>query len=260
MKRGVQGRWAAPGAWRVAALAVMLMLASPAQAVECTPHVFEDKRYTVCEVAVAREPLQLFLRDDEGQPFLHFDVLERWLGARGQRLRWAMNAGMYHPDMAPVGWLVTNAQGKVETVAPLNREGGRGNFFLLPNGVFLLSTRGAAVLSTEEAARWAQPVTLATQSGPLLVHHGQLHPALLPASNSRFVRNGVGVSASGSAWFTISDEPVNFHEFARFFRDHLQCADALYFDGNVSSLYDPALPRHDRHAVMGPILAVVERP
>lgn len=236
------------------------MIGGPAQAVECRAHVFEDKRYTVCEVAVAREPLQLVLHDDEGQPFVHFEVLERWLHARGQRLRWAMNAGMYHPDLSPVGWLVTNIHGKVETVAPLHREGGRGNFFLLPNGVFLLSPQGAAVLSTDEAAHWTQPVRLATQSGPLLVHQGRLHPALLPASTSRLVRNGVGVTDRGAVFFAISDDPVNFHEFARLFRDHLQCPNALYFDGNVSSLYDPALPRHDRHAVMGPIIALVERP
>jgi uncharacterized protein YigE (DUF2233 family) len=211
-------------------------------------------------VQPAREALQLFWRDDEGQPFLHFDALERWLEARGRRLRWAMNAGMYHADMAPVGWLVSNARDAVETLAPLNRDGGRGNFFLLPNGVFLLSPSGAAVLSTEEAAQWRQPVMLATQSGPLLVHRGQLHPALLPSSTSRLVRNGVGVAPDGTAWFAISDDPVNFHEFARLFRDQLHCPDALYFDGNVSSLYAPHLNRHDRHAVMGPILALVDQP
>ncbi len=248
---------ALPGA--ILALA-LLAAALPARAMRCAAQVFEDKHFTVCEWDRPRaEPLEVYLRDEQGRTFQSFEALAQWLGARGQRLRWAMNGGMYHPDMSPVGWLVSGALGRVETVAPLNTDAGTGNFFLLPNGVFLLSKTRAFVLSTAEARAWTQPVVLATQSGPLLVHHGELHPALLPASTSRLVRNGVGVTAGGTVRFAISDEPVNFHEFARLFRDALQCPDALYLDGNISSLYAPQLQRHDKHAVLGPILAVVER-
>lgn len=245
---------------------VLLVLAAlcaglPIQAMPCAPQVFEDKRFTVCEWrrGPRSEPLEIYLQDERGQAFASFDALSQWLAARGQRLRWAMNAGMYHRDMSPVGWLVSGAHGRVETLAPLNNDAGPGNFFLLPNGVFVLSKGGtAAVLPTADAPGWREPVVLATQSGPLLVHRGQLHPALLPASTSRLIRNGVGVTAGGDVRFVISDEPVNFHEFARLFRDGLKCPDALYLDGNISSLYAPQLRRHDKHAAMGPILAVVE--
>jgi len=37
--------------------------------------------------------------------------------------------------------------------------------------------------------------------------------------------------------FVISEQPINFSEYAAFFRDELQCQDALYLDGVVSSLY-----------------------
>lgn len=232
--------------------------ASPAHAVRCQAQVFESKRYTVCELNLRHEALSLYLRDEQAQTFRHFDNLAQWLARRRLRLTWALNAGMYHPDMTPVGWFVSNAMGPVETVTPLNTEPGRGNFFLQPNGVFMISQQRAWVMSTSEAQAWPNKVSLATQSGPLLVRRGQLHPALTPNSPSRLIRNGVGVSAPDRVWFAISDEPVNFHEFAKLFRDALRCPDALYLDGNVSSLYAPPLRRHDKHAVLGPILAVTE--
>jgi uncharacterized protein YigE (DUF2233 family) len=55
----------------------------------------------------------------------------------------------------------------------------------------------------------------------------------------------------------ISDAPVNFHRFARFFRDGLGVANALYFDGNISRLYAPELGRHDVGFPLGPIVGLV---
>jgi uncharacterized protein YigE (DUF2233 family) len=91
----------------------------------------------------------------------------------------------------------------------------------------------------------------------MLVIGGALHPRFLPGSDSRYVRNGVGVSADGArAWFVISDGAVNFHSFARFFRDGLGLSDALYFDGSISRLYAPDLGREDFGFPMGPIVAL----
>jgi uncharacterized protein YigE (DUF2233 family) len=92
----------------------------------------------------------------------------------------------------------------------------------------------------------------------MLVIKGKLHPKLLPDSDSFYVRNGVGVSADGSrAVFAISNDEVNFHAFARLFRDDLGLSDALYFDGNISRLYAPELSRHDAGFPMGPIVGTV---
>jgi uncharacterized protein YigE (DUF2233 family) len=92
----------------------------------------------------------------------------------------------------------------------------------------------------------------------MLVIDGALHPRFLPDSTSRYVRNGVGVSADGATiYFVISDEPVTFHEFARLFRDGLGTPDALYFDGNISRLYAPEIGRNDIGFPMGPIVAVL---
>lgn len=212
-----------------------------------------DPRFTVVSVDPREQGLGLFLHDDKGRPFNSFQALEAWLKSKNKRLRFAMNAGMFHADFSPVGLLVIEGQEE----APLNTDRGYGNFFLKPNGVFFVTAAGPRVVESSEYPKWAKGVVLATQSGPLLVRHGVIHPAFRADSKSRLIRNGVG-ACGGKALFVISEEPVNFHEFASFFRDALQCADALYLDGTVSSLYSTELGRSDFKARLGPILAVVD--
>ena len=212
-----------------------------------------EPRYT--DLAFEPEALQLFWQDDAGRPYIGFRRLEAALATRGQRLAFAMNAGMYHADFGPVGLLVIDGR----ELAPLNVQAGEGNFFLRPNGVFFVDAAGAHVLETGEyATRAPQGVRLATQSGPLLLRAGAIHPAFDPASHSRHVRNGVG-TCGGRVVFSISETKVTLHEFARHFRDDLGCRDALYFDGVVSSLHSRSLGRSDSRAKLGPIVGVVER-
>lgn len=211
-----------------------------------------EPRYTVVKIDVRKERLELFLHDDSGAPFKRFDRLEAWLAARNRQLVFAMNAGMYHADFSPVGLLVQ--EGREE--APLNLAAGAGNFFLKPNGVFLVSDAGPRVVeSSEYVALPKEGVRLATQSGPLLLRRGVVHPAFIPDSDSRKIRNGVGVSGH-TAIFVISEQPVNFYEFALYFRDVLHCRDALYLDGTVSALHSLALRRSDFTRELGPILGV----
>ncbi|MFZ6744014.1 phosphodiester glycosidase family protein [Undibacterium sp. JH2W] len=211
-----------------------------------------DPRFTVITVDTEHEELQLFLRDENGKGFKRFDTLKTWLGAKNKQLRFAMNAGMYHADYAPVGLLVQNA----EQVSPLNLADARGNFFLKPNGVFLLTSSGPQVVESSEYPALTKDVLLATQSGPLLLRNGQIHPAFKADSTSRLKRNGVGVLGK-KAIFVITEQPVNFHEMATFFRDILHCQDALYLDGNISGIYSVELERNDVTVDLGPIIAVV---
>jgi len=101
-------------------------------------------------------------------------------------------------------------------------------------------------------------IRIATQSGPMLVIDGKLHPAFEHDGMSRNIRNGVGVTG-GKALFVISDDPVSFGKFARFFRDRLKARNALFFDGSVSALWDPANGRRDLTKPLGPIV-VAYRP
>jgi len=87
---------------------------------------------------------------------------------------------------------------------------------------------------------------------------GKLHPEIQDNGPSKAIRNGVGVDASGKAHFVISDDPVSFGQLARYFRDEVKVANALYLDGAVSSLWDPATGRMDKGRV-GPIIVVSKR-
>lgn len=212
-----------------------------------------DDRFTVITVDPAAKDLRLFWADEQGQAFRRFDRLSAWLENKGEKLVFAMNAGMYHADAQPVGLLVMDGK----EVSPLNLADGKGNFFLKPNGVFVLSRSGPQVVEASEYPALAEPPLLATQSGPLLLRRGVIHPVFNPQSASRYIRNGVGVRGK-TVVFVISERPVTFYEFAVFFRDVLQCQDALYLDGAISSLHSVALKRSDRRTELGPLFAVVQ--
>jgi len=216
---------------------------------------FEAQRLAVCRVDAARQELRLFLNDPQsGRPLGSFSNVSRMLEREGQHLLFAMNAGMYHLDRSPVGFFVENG----EAAASIVTRDGPGNFGLLPNGVFCIRPGRADVIETLDFVRQGIECRFASQSGPMLVINGDLHPRFLQDSDSVFIRNGVGTSADGrDAVFVISETPLNFHTFARFFRDHLGLPQALYFDGNISRLFAPDLDRQDGGFPMGPIVGVV---
>jgi uncharacterized protein YigE (DUF2233 family) len=217
----------------------------------CAVHA-QAPQYTVVTVDPAKDRLELFLTDENGQPFNRLSRVAVWLRQRNRQLVFAMNAGMYHADYTPVGLFV--ADGVQRT--PLNLERGKGNFFLQPNGVFLVGDSGARIVESSEYPSLAATTRIASQSGPMLVRHGLINPIFDPSSRSVHIRNGVGI-VDGKVKFVISEDPVNFYEFASYFRDVLKCRDALYFDGAVSVLFAPAFDRNDHRTGIGPIIGVV---
>lgn len=234
---------------------VLLLVPGIAGAIECREMRHEGNGYAVCEVDARSADIRLFLKDDADQVIGNFRALDAILAAEGRRLAIAMNAGMYHGDRSPVGLYLEGGQ----EVQGLITSAGPGNFGLLPNGVFCIRAGRADVIETMRFKREAPDCRDASQSGPMLVIDGKLHPRFLPDSTSRYVRNGVGTSADGArVVFAISNNAVTFHEFGRLFRDALNLPQALYFDGNISRLHAPALGRSDAGFPMGPIVGVVE--
>ncbi|WP_171171987.1 phosphodiester glycosidase family protein [Ruegeria sp. HKCCA0370] len=229
--------------------------AAQASAVTCEKLTHDDKRYTVCEVDAENEDLRLFLNDENGDLLGHFSSVNEALAPGGKRLAFAMNAGMYHDDRSPVGHYVENGKEVMRVIS----NPGPGNFGLLPNGVFCIRAGRADVFETLDFIDRAPDCRFASQSGPMLVIDGELHPRFLADSTSHYVRNGVGTSTDGTrAVFVISEDYVTFHEFGRLFRDVLETPNALFFDGNISRMYDRANNRSDVGFSLGPIVGVVE--
>jgi uncharacterized protein YigE (DUF2233 family) len=233
----------------------MLACAQAAQAVTCKVQVVGATTFTACRVDLNAERLNLFWRDEAGSPYRQFSALRDALASHGNMLLFAVNGGMYHPDLSPVGLFVADGR----ELVPLNRHTGSGNFSQQPNGVFLVDGNSARVITTEEYASERPKPMLATQSGPMLVHEGEITTSAVmrPDSPWRKIRNGVCAPSPDAVFFVISESPVTFYEFAGYFRDSLHCREALYLDGSISSLYAPSLKREDQGVDMGPILGVV---
>lgn len=218
----------------------------------CRDTVHGENRYTLCSVTVGGD-LRIFQTDAGGAPLGSFNRVNDLLAAEGRRLAFAMNGGMYHADRRPVGLMVEEGQER----AALVTSAGPGNFGMLPNGVFCILPDRFAVIESRAFAATPPDCRFATQSGPMLVIDGALHPRFIDGSDSRFIRNGIGISRDGqTAHFAISRQPVNFADFARFFRDALDTPQALYLDGKISRLYAPDIGRNDFGLPMGPIIGL----
>ncbi|MGB3407563.1 MAG: phosphodiester glycosidase family protein [Jannaschia sp.] len=233
-------------------LALLAWLATAATAAACEAVTHRDRSFTVCTADLSHQKVSLHLNDPDGRLLGSFSALE---AALGTPVSFAMNGGMYHRDRRPVGLYIEQG---VERAAIVTREG-PGNFGLLPNGVFCIRDDRADVIESLAYVDSPPRCRDATQSGPMLVIDGALHPRFLPDSTFLNIRNGVGAMPDGrTVHFVISDEPVSFHELATLFRDVLGVRNALYLDGSISRLYAPDIDRSDLGLPMGPILAVTE--
>ncbi len=219
----------------------------------CRDIDFNQDIFTVCQFSASQADVRLFWGEGRN-PFGHFKRLSHALKAKNQSLIFAMNAGMYHKDRSPVGLYI----GEDGTRRALQTRASRGNFGMLPNGVFHKTDTGLAVTETKIFQAKGGAPKFATQSGPMLVVENKLHPKFNKNSSSKRIRNGVGVSADGqTVFFVMSERPVNFYSFASLFKDKLETPNALYLDGVISRLFDTSTGRRDYGAAMGPIVAVV---
>ena len=253
--------------FKQAAFAATMMLAATmtplhqAHAEQCDQETFEEAKYVVCTLQTGKADLRLFWKGADGEPYRTFSSLAEAVRAEGKTLVLAVNAGMYRADFSPMGLYVENAR-ELKPANTAKAESSAGqvpNFYKKPNGVFFLGEAGAGILPTDEFLKNAPKVRFATQSGPMLVIDGKLHPEFAEDGASRYVRNGVGVRADGVVVFAISLDTVSFGRFARLFRDQLATPNALYLDGYVSTLWDGSnIIATGRHPA-GPIVTVTQK-
>ncbi len=246
-------------------LAAMALLGAAGTAAgACRNETFADKDYIVCSFDLAESDLRMFWKDPGGRTFGTFTALSGYLEGHGERLAFATNGGMYGQDHAPIGLYVEDG----EELAAVNTTSSDPdvkpipNFYKEPNGIFFVGDGTAGVMSTEAFLATRPDARYATQSGPMLLVDGEIHPMFIPGSSDLNPRNGVCAPTPNSVDFAITLGTVNFHDFATMFRDHLGCRDALFLDGgSASALYSPEMGRNDGpgHGGFGPIIGVVTR-
>jgi len=226
---------------------------APAGPSACRSVTFEQVPLTVCTADPAEHAIQMANLGADKQPFGSLSAFAASVDPA--TIAFAVNGGMYGDDLKPIGYFVQ----KGERLKELNRATGDGNFYMKPNGVFFGTGSKWRVLGSNTFFETVgDRPDFGTQSGPLLLIDGKLHPEIQDDGPSRAIRNGVGVDASGKAHFVISGAPISFGQLARFYRDELKIGTALYLDGQVSSLWDPATARMDKGRV-GPIIVVSKR-
>lgn len=141
-----------------------------------------------------------------------------------------------------------------------NTKSGPGNFHMRPNGVLYVAGEFAGVAEISSFLKQKPRANFATQSGPMLVINGRLHPRFARHGGSRKYRSGVGSREPGTLVFAISEAEVSFGEFARLFRDKLGCKNALFLDGgSATSFYSPELGRNRYLVPLGPMIGVYDR-
>ena len=224
----------------------------------CTEVSFEGTRLIDCVADPALHRIGLVLAGADDVPFRSFAAFSASRGANDAPVVFAVNGGMFDADGKPIGYFVERS----ERGHALSRSDGPGNFHMKPNGVFFGDAAGDwRVLDSENFYHEViDRPQFGTQSGPMLLIDGEQHPDIAADGDSLKVRNGVGVDAQGRAHFVLSAEPVSFGRLARYYRDQVGATDALFLDGQVSQLWDPARGRMDNGVPIGPIIVVEMRP
>lgn len=193
-----------------------------------------ERNYVSYTVDCRKQTIRFYWKDKQHQPLGSLGRLKEYVEAQHKQLIFAMNGGMYKTDQSPLGLYVENGK----EYAPLNKKDGGGNFYLQPNGVFFITKKGKAELRKTEKFISDSTIQYATQSGPMLVIDGLIHPEFKQGSTKLNIRNGVGILPNGQVLFAMSKHPVSLYDFAHYFKQR-GCRNALYLDGFVSRTYFP---------------------
>lgn len=251
------------GLFAAMVLVAIAALTQPGRAENCNRQTFENTDYIVCNAGADGTGLRLFWKNADGEPYRNFSSLADSAASQGKTLVFALNAGMYQPDFSPMGFYIEDGRElrPASKAAPARGSGPVPNFYKKPNGIFYLGDKGAGILPTDRFMKQGMKPQLATQSGPMLVIGNRINPIFIVGSTDKTRRSGVGICDGGAIRFAVSEDAVNFHDFATLFQDHLKCANALFLDGGGGAgIYVPALQRNDIswHGGYGPMFGFVE--
>ncbi len=212
-----------------------------------------ESKFLKYVVNPAIHPIKFFWKSENGQLIGSLGNLKNHLNEKSNELLFATNGGMFKEDRSPVGLFIQNGF----ILSPVDTSIGTGNFYLKPNGVFYITHTASAAISTTANFKIDSKIKDATQSGPMLVIDGTIHPSFIKTSTNLNIRSGVGILADGKVVFVMSKQPVNFYSLAEYFIN-LGCRNALYLDGFVSRTYLPEKNWKQTDGDFGVIIGVLD--
>lgn len=216
---------------------LLLRVQLPAQIETYADYLFEGNSYNVFVVKVDSESVKkMSLLENKGR-LPHHDFLT----GLNDSLCFLINAGITDSLCRPLGYWVLDGQ----QVQPVNTGDGWGNFYLKPNGLLLFTANDIVLCEPSQGAQYPN-VRGGTQSGPMLLSNGTVHPLFNPASTNKYKRCGVGsfINPAGDKFivFAISNTPVSFYNFALFFRNRFGCTNALCLESAGCTMSFPGCP------------------
>jgi len=220
--------------------------------------VCNDKTFDTYIVNIASSELKFYWRDNQENPIKSLKHLSKIVEKDTSHLIFATNGGMYTSSNAPQGLFVQDGNVLQEID---RRKDEYGNFYMQPNGIFLIDTNNMArVIPTQKyKVDRNKPVKFATQSGPMVVIDGEVNKKFKKNSRHLNIRSGVGIIDSVNVVFVISNKRVSFYDFASVFKENFHCKNALYLDGAISEMYLPELRRFQYGGNFGPMIGVTKK-
>jgi len=232
----------------------LLFLATLVSTIPCFAQTDLESKFIKYIVDPKKQDLRFFYKDEKNQAYRSIQQLKTSLERKGEKLLFAMNGGMYMEGNIPLGLYIESGK----SIRPLNTRSASGNFYMKPNGVFYITSDGKAVITTTPSYKYSSSIRFATQSGPMLLIDGMIHPDFNEKSSNINIRNGVGILPNGNVLFVLSKSFVTFYEMASYFKT-LGCKNALYLDGAVSRMYLPSANWADTVGDFGVIIGEVQK-
>ncbi|WP_034240998.1 phosphodiester glycosidase family protein [Aquimarina atlantica] len=210
----------------------------------------EKSRFLGYEINPLQQELHFYWKNENAVNYKSFQNLKSTLEKENKELVFAMNGGMFNKELSPQGLYIENGETKTKIDTS---QSGYGNFYLQPNGVFYVTKKNKPVICTTKIFTGGKHIKYATQSGPMLLIDGKIHPKFRKGSSNVHIRNGVGILPNGNLLFAISNEKTNFYDFASYFKQN-GCKNALYLDGFVSRIYLPSKNQNQLEGNFGVII------
>lgn len=226
---------------------------------------YKDDKYScfILNTSSKQYKINFHLKSSSGNHYESISNLYKSLDSNSNEVLMITNGGMYLQNLDPQGIYIE----KSSSIKKLNqiKTNNNTNFYMFPNGVFAIdSYNHPLIMVTDSFSKNINEsqIKYATQSGPMLLINNEIHPKFIKGSHNLNIRSGVGISSENNSnvLFIISNNEVNFYDFASVFKDLFHCKDALYLDGAISQMY---LKDIDKNKIptghFGPLISVTRK-